>query len=75
MARFGSSIREKFVVTRPTGRSELCEEKSFATYSLRESMKTLDVYSRSRDVFDSSNASLKITDKNCKVSIKFYVYH
>jgi hypothetical protein len=29
-------------------------------------MKTLDVYSRSRDVFDNSNASLHITDKNCE---------
>jgi hypothetical protein len=29
-------------------------------------MKTLEVYSRSRDVLDRSNASLKITDKNGK---------
>jgi hypothetical protein len=29
-------------------------------------MKTLDVYSRSKDVFDSSNASLQLTDKNCE---------
>jgi hypothetical protein len=63
MVNFGSSITEKFEVTQPTGRSALCEDK---TYSLRESMKTLDVYSRSSDVFDNSNASLQITDKNCE---------